>query len=322
MSTMPVRPMICVGGENLIDHVTRDGAVTALPGGSPFNVALALGRQKANVQYLTPISTDAWGDLLAETLTASGVTLAAGRVEAPSSIARVTVADGLPTYKFEREGTAERVVTASSLRAALPAEAAALHTGSMALAGGADADAWEDACTSANAAGRLVSLDPNLRLSVVTDPDAYRARIFRLMKSVHLLKLSDEDLVGLCPGMSQPAALAQIQAGTSAALLVMTKGAQGAIALCGAHRIDCPAPPVPGLVDTVGAGDTFMATLLAGLAQCDALRPDALAALGRDQLTWLLHRAGLAAAINCSRAGCNPPSAQELDAAIGPKPDA
>ena len=313
---MSASPVICVGGENLIDHVTRDGEVSALAGGSPFNVAMALGRQQADVHYLTPISTDTWGDMLADALLASGVTLSGGRVDAPTTLARVTVTKGIPSYVFERDGTAERRVTAASLAAAMPDGTGALHTGSLALTDGDDADAWEETCKTAHTAGTVVSLDPNVRLSVITDLDTYRARIFRMMKAVHILKLSDEDLEGLCPDMPQDDALAHVRSETSAALLVMTKGPEGAIAMRGDLTVTIPAPPVPGLVDTVGAGDTFMATLLARLAQTGALAPGALETLDAAQVEALIRRAGMAAAINCSRAGCNPPTLQDLDAAM------
>ena len=313
---MSASPVICVGGENLIDHVTRDGEVSALAGGSPFNVAIALGRQQVDVHYLTPISTDTWGDTLADTLVASGVTLAGGRVDAPTTIARVTVTNGIPSYVFERDGTAERSVTAASLAAAMPAGTTVLHTGSLALTDGADADAWEETCKTAYTSGTLVSLDPNVRLSVITDIDAYRARIFRMIQSAHVLKLSDEDLEGLCPDMPQDAALAHVRSQTSASLVVMTKGPDGAIAMRGDNTVNIPAPPVPGLVDTVGAGDTFMATLLAGLARTDVLAPAALDGLDAAQVEALIRRAGMAAAINCSRAGCNPPTLSELDTAM------
>lgn len=313
---MSASPVICVGGENLIDHVTRDGEISALAGGSPFNVAMALGRQQADVHYLTPISTDTWGDTLADTLVASGVTLAGGRVDAPTTIARVTVTKGIPSYIFERDGTAERSVTAASLAASMPTGATALHTGSLALTDGADADAWEETCKTAYTSGTLVSLDPNVRLSVITDIDAYRARIFRMMQAAHVLKLSDEDLEGLCPDMPQDAALAHVRSQTSASLVVMTKGPDGAIAMRGDNTVNIPAPPVPGLVDTVGAGDTFMATLLAVLARTDVLAPAALDGLDAAQVEALIRCAGMAAAINCSRAGCNPPTLSELDTAM------
>lgn len=310
-------PIICVGGENLIDHVTRDGDVSALPGGSPFNVAMALGRQGADVHYVTPISTDSWGDTLANTLTASHVTLSGGRVDAPTTIARVTVVEGIPSYEFERDGTAERAVTSASLASAMPDATAALHTGSLAVSEGPDGAAWEETCGAAYDASKLVSFDPNVRLSVIADPESYRARVLRMMGKTHLLKLSDEDLEGLYPGESQDAALATVRERTSAALVVMTKGPDGAMAWAGDAFVELPAPPVPNLIDTVGAGDTFMATLLASLTRVDALSPDKLAQLGKDDVETLIRRAGMAAAINCTRAGCNPPTLAELDAALG-----
>jgi fructokinase len=313
---MLASPVICVGGENLIDHVTRDGDVTALPGGSPFNVAMALGRQAADVHYLTPISTDAWGDMLAETLTGSNVRLAGGREDALTTMARVTVTDGIPSYLFERDGTAERHVTVPSLTAAMPETTEALHTGSLAVSEGNDADAWEETCAAVFARGILVSIDPNVRLSIISDVESYRARIFRMMERAHVLKLSDEDLDGLCPDMLQADAMESIRSSTSASLIVMTKGPEGAMAWCGDIAVDMPAPPVPDLVDTVGAGDTFMATLLASLARFGALSPEALPKLSRDDVEGLIRRAGMAAAINCSRAGCNPPTVRELDAAL------
>lgn len=309
-------PTLCVGGENLIDHVTRDGTVSALAGGSPFNVAMALGRQNADVHYITPISTDSWGDTLADTLTASNVTLAGGRVDAPTTIARVTVTDGIPSYEFERTGTAERAVTQASLLKAMPQATSALHTGSLAVSEGPDGQAWEDVCAQCYENGTLVSFDPNVRLTVIKDTESYRDRVFRMLGKTHVLKLSDEDLEALCPGASQEDALATVRARTSAPLVVMTKGPDGALAWGAEGVVELPAPPVPNLVDTVGAGDTFMATLLSSLGQMGALMPDAVGTLDQHQIETLLRRAGMAAAINCGRAGCNPPTLTELNAAL------
>lgn len=316
---MAERPIIAVGGENLIDHVTREGVVSACPGGSPFNVAMALGRQGANVRYISPISTDRWGDMLAETLVDAGVVLTGGRNPAPTTMARVTVTGGSPSYRFERDGTAERQVTAEALAAALPPAAAAIHTGSLTLTDGADAEAWEAFCATCHGQKRLVSLDPNVRLSVVSDVEGYRARILRMCRKLHLLKLSDEDLAGLFPGLSQADAMATLRAMTSARICILTRGAEGVTAWRGDDRVDLPASEVPTLMDTVGAGDTFTATLLAGLADRGALTEAALSGLSRDELTLLLGRACMAAAINCGRSGCNPPRRDEIDAAISRK---
>jgi fructokinase len=311
--------LIAVGGENLIDYVNREGVATGHPGGSPFNVAMALGRQGVDVAYVSPISTDDWGEMLAATLTASGVTLTGPRRPEPTTMARVTVTDGIPTYSFERDGTAERMVSEESLRAALPDKAAAVHTGSLTLTGGKDAEVWESFLAGCYHAGRVVSLDPNVRLSVVRDVEGYRARLLRMCERCHLLKLSDEDLEALLPDRPQDGALADLIALTSARLIVLTMGSDGVRAWHGDTEVALPAAPVADLADTVGAGDTFTATLLAGLDADGLLSPQGLERLDRAHLTALLQRAATAAALNCGREGCDPPSRAEIDAALNPE---
>ncbi len=312
---MTQQPKLAVGGENLIDHVTRDGEVTALPGGSPFNVAMAMGRQGADVHYATPISSDDWGVLLADTLSASGVTLSGGRSDAPTTMARVTVTDGLPSYKFERDGTAERQISQDQLEAALPSDLTALHIGSLALTSGGDADLWETFCATQYETGRTICLDPNIRLSFITDMDSYRERMHRMFGKTHVLKLSDEDLEGLYAGATEEEALSQIAAHSNARITVLTRGPDGASAwLQDGTRIDIQAPPVPDLVDTVGAGDTFMATLNVALAEGGYMSD--WSSLTAYEAQRIITRSAAAAAINCTRAGCNPPTRAELDAAL------
>ena len=136
-------PVIAIGGENLIDQVVQPHATTNHPGGSPFNVALAAARQGGVVRYVTPISIDAWGDMLAARLAEAGVQLAGGRVAQPSTLARVTLCDGVPSYSFRRTDTAERQVSAAMLARAIGPGVDALHTGSLALNDGPDAAAWQ-----------------------------------------------------------------------------------------------------------------------------------------------------------------------------------
>lgn len=306
---------IAIGGENLIDQVSTDAEVVSHPGGSPFNVAVAIGRQQADVRYVSPISTDTWGQMLAQRLTEAGVTLTGGRNDRPTTMAKVTLTDGIPDYLFERDGTAERAVTIASLEQAIGDDVDALHTGSLTLTDGADADAWEQVLFQAYHSGVLVSMDPNVRLSVIADPEGYRARINRMVKSVHLLKLSDEDLEGLYPEMDEEAALDHLRQETSAHMLVLTRGAKGVRAYVGEERIDVAAPPVNPLVDTVGAGDTFMANMLVALGRQALLSPERLAHVTAENAKAVLERAARAAALNCQRAGCNPPTKAELDAA-------
>lgn len=318
---MSQNPIIAIGGDNLIDRVqtsVADGAPVFAnnPGGSSFNVAVALARQGANTHFLTPISTDAMGDLLADRLTDSGVVIAAPRRAEPTTLAIVTLDDGIPVYEFKRDGTAERCVNEDSLKALLPADTAAFHVGSIALTGGDDAAEWEAFFHNARKSGIFTSLDPNVRASLIEDRDAFRDRLFRMFKSADLIKLSDEDLEWFYPDMSLSEAFKNLQAASDAAIVVMTKGPDGAEARTAAHHVEISAPKVNDLKDTIGAGDTFTGTLLATLAAQDALAADTLAAMTPDALTALLKRAAKAAALNCEEEGCNPPALHALEAAL------
>lgn len=307
--------IIAVGGENLIDQVTTDGNVISHAGGSPFNVAVAIARQGANVRYVSPVSTDSWGELLANRLIEAGVTLTGDRNDRPTTMARVTITNGIPDYFFERDGTAERAVDTAALTHSIGTDVNAVHTGSLTLIDGPDADAWEETLSQIyNKGGVLVSLDPNVRLSIITDIDGYRDRIKRILTHIHVLKLSDEDLSGLFPDMDEQAAIAHLRNITSAQLLVLTRGPDGISAWVRSHRIDLPVPRPDPLIDTVGAGDTFMATLLVGLGGTGYIAPKDLTTLPPETATQILQRAASAAALNCQREGCNPPTLADLNA--------
>ena len=307
--------MLFVGGENLIDLVQldqQDGLplYQAIPGGSPFNLAIAAGRQGLQTGYLTPISTDKSGDLLAARLDQAGVVLAGGRHPAPSSLAMVTLTNGVPSYSFYRDGTAERQISEDRLTAALTTDARLFHIGSLALAGGADADVWEALSARCKQAGIAVSLDPNVRAGLIADPDSYRARLARMMQLADIIKLSDEDLTWIYPDQSEQDALAQLVKDSGASVLVLTRGENGASLFHDGQWHDEPVAPMDELKDTVGAGDTFMATMLVWLVQNGAIGQLAGLSLG-DKLA-MVRRAAVAAAINCSRQGCNPPFDDEM----------
>ena len=141
--------MILVGGENLMDMIQVDNRnenalFEAVPGGSPYNLAMAAGRQGVQVGYVTPISEDSNGDQLAANLLSSNVRLLGPRVSAPTSLAMVNIEGGTPSYAFYREGTAERLVTLDKLIQNLTGEVAIFHIGSLALTGGSDASVWEE----------------------------------------------------------------------------------------------------------------------------------------------------------------------------------
>lgn len=319
MTQSTVSPIgkIAVGGENLIDFVETgmvDGIpqYSANPGGSPFNLAIAAARQGSEVDYLTPISKDRLGNLLAERLTDSGVRLAAPRLDAPTSLAVVSLEDGQPSYQFYRKGTAERQITWDGLQSALEERPWAFHIGSLGLSGGDDADLWERFFRTCHEQGIITSLDPNVRPSLIEDRAAYIDRLERMFKHADIIKLSDEDIEWLYPDRPLMAAFDHLQDLSSDGLRVLTMGAQGVHARCGKTNVEVRARPVKTLVDTVGAGDTFMATMLSWLAEKGVSSRAELMALNSDHLMAMMERSSLAASLNCEKRGCNPPYLKEL----------
>ena len=153
--------------------------------------------------------------------------------------------------------------------------------------------------------GVACTLDPNVRPAFVTDPATYRSRLEGMMKVASLVKLSDEDLGWLYPDADPETKAAELAAGSQAQLFVLTKGSQGASLITRSHRVEVEAAPVSALQDTVGAGDTFMAALIYQFLQSPDFGSEAaIRDVGRF--------AAKAAAINCERVGCNPPSLDEI----------
>lgn len=312
--------MIIVGGENLVDFIQTDSAddtplYHAKAGGSPYNCAMAIGRQGTSVGYITPVSTDTLGDMLANTLTESGVDLLAQRRDEPTSLAVVTLKAGVPSYQFYRENTAERMVSLNALMNSTPETATAIYVGSLAIADGADAEVWADYYCALHEKGMFTALDPNIRPAFIHDTEGYSARFNRVLAQTDLLKLSDEDLNWLYPDVEITDAAKMLMKRTSAKLLVVTLGSKGAFALANGHVVFVKSAPVKKLRDTVGAGDTFMATLLAYLDRKDAMTVDALVGMDAGNIENLLNYAACAAALNCQEDGCNPPALNALETA-------
>lgn len=305
--------MICVIGENVVDMFKQaDGSFRPRVGGSPLNVAIGAALQHVSTWYLSPISSDAMGDMIAAQLHAAGVTLPAQpRSAQPSSLAFVTFSeDGQPRYSLYRQGIADRDISADQLLALLPRQSNILHTGSLAMEPD-DADVMLPVLKTAKAWGIWLSLDINVRLNFVSDAERYRRHLTEVIGLVDIIKASDEDLALLFPGYQADDALAKLRHLAPKALIAYTMGAAGAALYLGEQHIEAPGVAATPFVDTVGAGDTFFANLLAGL---DAYHGVGLPPL--SALQPLLARANMAASINVSRVGCQPPSKAELDARL------
>ena len=160
--------------------------------------------------------------------------------------------------------------------------------------------------------GVITSLDPNVHPLLVEDRGNYINRLERMFRFADIIKLSDEDLVWLYPDMEMSAAFDHLISISSIGLRVLAKGADGARACSGAAEIEAPAHPLRSLVDTVGAGDTFMASMLAWLVDHDISDAHAIHDLSSEELEAMVERAAKAAALNCEKHGCNPPTREDL----------
>lgn len=328
-------PVVVVGGEALIDLVPVDlvpvdpvpagggraGEPGGLPaalaprlGGSTYNVTVALGRLGVPTGFLSRVSTDGFGIALIDRLREAEVDVRlVQRGPEPTTLAVVGVAaDRSATYTFYVGGTADRLVDDPG---PLPAGIEAISLGSLSLLLEPGASVYERVLRRESAAGRLVMLDPNIRPTLIPDAEEYRRRYRSWLPDVGLLKLSVDDVLWLAGADADPFEVAGRWAGLGPAAVVLTRGAAGLSVLTPAGlRVDLPSRPV-AVVDTIGAGDTVQAGVLAGLHAAGALSRDGVAAL--DEAGWrrVLGVAAEAAAITCGRPGADPPWAWELPGA-------
>lgn len=293
-------------GEALIDLVPQpDGSTRPQPGGGAWNTALALGRLGIPTSFAWPISRDRYGELLLAPLAKAGVdTTACIRSDRPTATARIDLNNGNATYHFDDENSAGRLFTPRDLPP-IPQDCRALLIGGISLIAEPCGSTVELFATRAARQGISVMLDLNIRPQAIHDNAEYRTRLTRLIALSHIVKLSAEDAAWLAPG-SPPETTAGVLLPSGPRIVLLTKGAQGALALSREHRIPMAAAPAI-VADSIGAGDSFNAGFLTSLIRADNLdAPDAAA------ITAALRLAAKVAAITISRPGADPPWAGKL----------
>ncbi|WP_160146338.1 carbohydrate kinase family protein [Dictyobacter aurantiacus] len=312
-----MRSFITCMGECLIDFLPLPGngkndEFRAYPAGSPLNIAVGVARLGQPSAFASKISSDYFGRRLRAYIEENGIDPRyLSTAEAHSTLAIVAMEAGQASFDFYGEGTADALMTPEDLPDSLFAETRLLQIGSVSLLRGTTPDTVLS--TFERLKGQaLLSLDPNIRPSLVKDEAAYRALLQKLISLTDLLKLSDADLDWLMPGQTPEAALSLL-AQQGPALVVITRGAAGAIAM----RKGGPPIQIPGfnieVRDTIGAGDTFCAGLLTYLADREILTHEELAGINDDELTSMLRFAAAAAALNCLREGADPPARAEVE---------
>ena len=295
-------------GESLIDFtpIVAGGRTIGFemhPGGSPFNVAVAVARLGHASAFAGRVSTDFFGRVLLDHLRSNGVDTTRVHTGAEATtLAFVAIEQGEPAFSFRAEGTADTLIRPGDLDPVDFLDAEALHIGSISLL-------YEPTGTSIvelvrALRGRVtVSFDPNVRPSLIHDAALYGDRMRELLGSCDVMKVSARDRAAL--ESFDPAAL--VRAATGPVAVVVTDGANGSQLYTRDSSITSPAIP-SRVVDTVGAGDAFTAGLLVGAADRGGLSRRALEELDDDDWREVLRFASTAAALTCERAGAEPPT--------------
>lgn len=308
--------MILCCGEALVDMIptpTKAGPDGFVPhsGGAVFNTAIALGRLGVQTGMLSGLSSDMFGRQLVESLKASHVdTTHVILSDRPTTLAFVRLVDGHATYCFFDENSAGRMVSEEDF-SALSEEVSCLFLGGISLACEPAAEAYAG-LLQREARGRAVMIDPNIRPRFIKDIERYRARLERMVAKADIVKVSDEDLNWLLPApMSLREKVATfLEKGPS--VLILTRGGEGATGfLADETEVHVPAERAE-IADTVGAGDTFNAGLLANLSEMGCLTKAQLHSLSGDTLRSAMQFGAKVAAVTVSRAGANPPWSGEL----------
>ena len=317
-------------GEALMDCVAQpDGSLKPFMGGSPFNLARAAALRvkgianpptdaptnEPTVGFINPLSTDRFGDQMRAQFSADGVQLLLPPSRLPTSLAVVQISGGQPSYGFYREGIADRDYTVEQVLALLQSEHTGtglrvLHTGSLLLVPPEHHKVLA-ILQGAKAMGWTISVDVNLRPKLAADLPAYVTAVKQVATLADWLKASDEDLELLgfaSPSRQNAAEIAKSFTAQGASRVAFTFGASGAWLEIDGVRAQADVPMVK-VVDTVGAGDTFWGNCLGDWAVAE---DDALSGVSaRQRVAKTIGEAMRAAAINCTRAGCQPPAYAE-----------
>lgn len=308
--------MILVCGEALIDFtpakVEGKNAFILSPGGSPYNVAITLGRLKADVAFLGKISEDIFGEILVNFLKENKVKLNyLLRGKEPTTLAFVVIGpNNEPNFVFYGDNTADISLKLEDLSLFVLSDIDLIHFGSISLIRGSTALTLEKLMEHKK--GKiLISLDPNVRPMLINDKKVYIEKLEKWITYSNLVKVSKGDLNWLYPDNSlEEIAKNWLKFGPD--LVIITKGDEGSIAFNKKGSVEVSAMKVD-VVDTVGAGDSFMGGILYWLLRENKLNIESFKKLSLEEIKEALKFASKIAGITCTRVGANPPLLEELD---------
>ena len=300
---------IWVCGEVLIDLLPGTPNRLAIVGGGPANTAKALSRLGHKVQFIDGISTDKYGQSARAELIRDGVGLDLTLTsDLPTCTATVSLShDGSASYEFLIDGTATFAFDNSWLPDPERLKPEVLQIGTLVTIIEPGASVLYDWAVKVGEFAPIV-FDPNIRPSVMPDLIKYRDEVEKWIKISSVVKFSEDDIAALYPS-EDPIGIAKICIEKGVQLVVITRGANGLVGVTADGVVEVPGIKV-SVVDTVGAGDTVGAIIVEAVVQRGILN------LTGSNLKEVLHRAEVAAAITCSRAGAQPPRAFEQTEAL------
>lgn len=305
--------MIAVCGENLIDMVPPEresNLFEACPGGCPYNSSIAAARLGVPTWFVGKTSSDFLGDKIVAKLWESGVDISLLKRSAQAVTLAFVERDaaGNAQYAFYSADAADRFFYPEDLPPALPPECRFLLVGSISLM-------QEPSCSTILSLierehlRALISFDPNIRPSLISSIAEYRDRFEWVCARSAIVKASDSDLEWIYGKPAEKAAQMVLALGPE--LVALTRGEHGASLFAGNARIEISGTTVR-VVDTIGAGDSFHAALLAGLGWIGVRERADIAALSAEQLRAVLRLAASVAALDCTKRGAEPPTLREL----------
>lgn len=304
--------MIVCCGEALVDVLDGDEA-RSVPGGGPMNAAIAAARLGAPAAFVGRVSSDAAGELIWRHMEHSGVDLRACERGAEPTARSIISLTPQPSFRFEGENTADTALQSANV-AALGRGPHILHGGTLGMFRGRTAEVLAGLAERHDG---LVSLDPNVRPAIIDDRDRWDRFHRRWLSACDFYRASDEDLAWIWPGRAAHDCVAELLAGRVATVIV-TRGAQGVTVYTDDGELEVAASSIDTVntADTVGAGDSFVGSVLASL--WDRLGADRSALVSLSLVDWraIAERAAAAAAITCSRPGADPPFAHEVETSV------
>lgn len=303
--------MIVACGEAIVDllpeEVNGDPMYRPVLGGSLYNVAVGMGQLGGEAGYLWELSSDKLGEALLGHLQRVGVNTSGVRIgNRPSVVAVVDLSGPEPTYAIADPGH----VMVDTMPPPIPAGTTCLHIGSAVLA----REPVSTNIGSVAATAPLVSMDYNVRPPSVSDWDVYRDRLIELSRTVDIVKASTADLEALKVG--DPTAFMKARLEEGAALVILTAAEKGAYAFTRHGEAFAPTRAVT-LVDTVGAGDSFMCGCLVHLQKTHGMSRSSIEALDDAALSAMLAYGQTCAAIVCGRRGAAMPTVADVEAFKG-----